>query len=478
MATPAQAKQRAVRYAVHTEAASLFKFLTATFSQMPRPVQVVGWFVFLLLFVYLVLSPVVGITYYEGRIMQLSFDPKTGEPSNPSPMSEITVTHDHSVLTNKQGEFTFAGRWPYIPFNPVKFWIDPGVLGEDVSIPTPGPLVSMFNPNRQTIYFVPSSRAKGAEGFPQHFFLDSKAANDARDSSRLPNVPQSAPATPAALNPGQRPSLLPVVYAAASNHTERNYTLRLREAKVSGLGREAQVYFDIRIDGQPFRSPNLPDSNSFDSRDLTVLADTPLRFDSLYFPVPEYARRVDISMIERKSFVQRDPLIGTVSLSLDANKTGPYPGLRGGNLELTLELLPPASVRCLAVPGKRKNYIAAVWLDIAEEHLKEVSKLQYDRGSNWGEAVRYVDSSDIYSGLDPFDHYTDLISIFASQPVRTSVDFASGSKITFATFCDVGSNAAGSPTDSYYRSLAYYSTYDFNTVSFAKTSAGRDSSSM
>jgi hypothetical protein len=87
MAAAAPARPKPVKYSVHTDATSLFKFLTSTFSQMPKSVQIIGWFVFLLLFVYLVLYPMLGITYYEGKIMLWSLDPKTGKPISPAPVA-------------------------------------------------------------------------------------------------------------------------------------------------------------------------------------------------------------------------------------------------------------------------------------------------------------------------------------------------------------------------------------------------------
>jgi hypothetical protein len=343
----------------------------------------------------------------------------------------------------------------------VNFWIeDPGVLGEEVSIPTPRPLVSLFNPNVQTIFFVPSSTIVDAGGLPQHYFLDSKSAKAALDQSTQATAPQPPPARPASFTPAAPRSLLSNVYASSLITAGRNFTVRLREARVSGIPSEAQVYLDIRIDGQPFHSSTLPDANSSEIRDLTLVADAPLRLDSLYFPVPERAHHVDISMVERKSFLQRDPLIGTVSFDLDANKTGIYPDLRGGNLQLTLEILPPASLRCVTVPGKGKNFIAAMWLDIAEQHLAQITRLQYDRGQNFGDA-RYMISSDPSAALDPFDHFVDMISIFAAQPVRASVDFAGGSKVNLAAFCQLGTNPTGSSMDPYYRAMAYFGARDY-----------------
>jgi tetratricopeptide (TPR) repeat protein len=54
-----------------------------------------------------------------------------------------------------------------------------------------------------------------------------------------------------------------------------------------------------------------------------------------------------------------------------------------------------------------------------------------------------------------------MISIFASQPVRATVDFSGGSKINLAAFCQAGANPAGSSMDSYYRASAYFGARDY-----------------
>jgi hypothetical protein len=272
------------KYAVNVEASNLFKFLTATFAQMPRPVQVIGWLVFLLLFVYLVLYPMLGVTYYEGKIKRLALDPKTGNPALPAPEANFIVKKGSSVVTNTDGEFTFAGHWPYIPFTSVKFWIEfPGVVKEEVAIPAPRPLISLFNPNLRELFYVPSSTARDANNLPQYFFQDLKTAVDALEKSKEGATSPSTPAASAAPIHRSLLSVFPVAYAAVVPLSGRNYTVRLREARVSGIGRTAQVYLDIRIDGQAFSAPQLPDATTAESRDLTVFADTPVRFDSLYF---------------------------------------------------------------------------------------------------------------------------------------------------------------------------------------------------
>ena len=58
--------------AYEARADSIFSFLRDTFSQMPKPIQVIGWLILLFLFVFLVLHPIIGITYFEGRVTTLT----------------------------------------------------------------------------------------------------------------------------------------------------------------------------------------------------------------------------------------------------------------------------------------------------------------------------------------------------------------------------------------------------------------------
>jgi hypothetical protein len=68
------ANDAAQKYSLEVQASSLFGFLKQTFSQMPRTVQVIGWLVILMLFAFLVLYPLLGITYLQGKIVPLSED--------------------------------------------------------------------------------------------------------------------------------------------------------------------------------------------------------------------------------------------------------------------------------------------------------------------------------------------------------------------------------------------------------------------
>ena len=100
--------------------------------------------------------------------------------------------------------------------------------------------MSLFNHNLRKIYYVPSSNLNDdTEEFKKHFFLDAKEAKRAMDKSKRAAFVD--PALFPALPTKTLPPLIPTVYAANLRATQRNYTLRLREVKVSGIDTAAQV---------------------------------------------------------------------------------------------------------------------------------------------------------------------------------------------------------------------------------------------
>src|SRR5215813_2049072 len=333
------------KYSVHADAANLFAFLKDSFFKMPRFVQVIGWMVFLFLFVFLVLYPLLGITYYEGHIVSLGID----QHKKPLPTDAvgIQVYKGDSTTTNDHGEFTLGVHTPDIPFVSVDFTFQSELGRETVSLPAPTPFVSLFNPNRKKIFYVPASTVTDKSGlFVKHYFLDEAEAREALRQSIVgeSNSKTSMDSIPSFDDLNDLPS---TVYAA-EKVSGRNYLLRIRELKVPGR-KSTEAYFDVRIDGRTTHFDNLPNASSPASRDLTVYGDMPARFDALSLPIPETARRVDISMFERKGFFQKDSLIGAVALDIGPEKVSKPISVVGGGMETTLELLPAMAMSCTAV---------------------------------------------------------------------------------------------------------------------------------
>jgi Tfp pilus assembly protein PilF len=447
-----------VRYSVHTDAATVFKFLSGTFFQMPKPVQVIAYFVFLFLFVYLVLNPILGITYYEGTVVTLGFD----ERQNPyeARAAGTTVTRGTTVVTNQLGEFTLGVRVPYIPLTSVELLFTPpgAKTGEEVPIPMPKPFLSLFSPNLRKVYYVPGSTVTDPSGlYVRHYFLDAKRARQARDSSVRHAYATQPPRVVPFRGAGENFGLSLEVHAAAPNPTGRAYMLRLRQLAVAGIKSAIEVYFEIRVDGQLLHLDTLPSADSSELRDLTVLAESPARFDALYIPVSEDAHHVDISILERKSFYQRDTRVGTVGFDFTPDKIGKVVPLSSANLELDVELLPPVTVACATVPGKQRNYIATFGLDLASDSLEDVDKVQYD-------VPGFEHSSVAFPEIGPFDFYAHTISIFAAQLVTAKIDFRGGSTLNLATLCTPATRHAKSPVEHYLLARAYWAAGDLQAA--------------
>lgn len=447
MASPAPQK---VPYSLHTDASSLFRFLKDTFFKMPKAVQVFGWIVFLLLFVFLVLYPLLGITYYEGRVVSLTI----GQDKKPhmTPGAGIRIHKEGTTTTNEQGEFIVGIHTPDIPFVKIDFDFSDGSETETVSIPTPAPFVSLFNPNRRKIFYVPSSTVQAEDGlYIQHYFLDEAEARKALNilAGSSSSLTDARPA-----DSGQAIGHLApdTVYASSPPSSNRSYTLRLDEIRIKGRQETTEVYFGVKIDGQSTHIEGLPDAQSPEIQDVSVLGDTPTRFDALSVPISNGARHVEISMFERKSFFQRDPLIGTVGLDINGDKVTKAVALAGGGMELTVKLLPAVALACTSVAGQTgKNIIAVLWLDIDRNDLKSVDSVRYDLGANFEQ--RYLATP----LLTPSTYYATGLSLGAPQPMKARVEFTGGDAVSLSTSCDRASTVTDTAAGHYVLARAYSS---------------------
>ena len=127
------------------QANSIFGFLKETFFKMPTYIQVVGWLVFLALFVFLVLYPLLGITYYQGKVTNLSLN-SDGKAARPTQESRLRIYRGRATRTNGAGEFTLPVRVPNIPMLRLDFDFGEEGQAETVSLPAQWPFLSMFLP--------------------------------------------------------------------------------------------------------------------------------------------------------------------------------------------------------------------------------------------------------------------------------------------------------------------------------------------
>jgi tetratricopeptide (TPR) repeat protein len=451
----APARDPLPRYSVHADATNIFAFLKDSFFKMPRPVQVIGWLVFLLLFVFLVLYPLLGITYYEGRVVYITI----GQEKKPQMAAApgIKIQKGASTITNEEGEFTMGVRMPNIPFVDVDFDFTYEKQTETVSLPMPGPFISLFNPNPRKIYYVPASNVPHKSGlYIKHYFLNEVEARDALNKSLVgasPGGNGSSPSEPlsARSRSGTGISMIGTVYAAGPALNKRNYTLWLEELRIPGRNSSAEVYFDARIDGRSMHFDSLPDAKSPESRDLTVYGDTPVRFDALTIPLPQETHRVEIAMFERKSFWEKNTLLGTVGFDISPDKVSKEMTLSDSNVQATLKLLPAVALACTtATEQGGKNIYGLLWLDIDKNDLAKINAVQYDLGP--GFERRKVSTPEI----QPSTFYASGVSLLVSQPMKGKVDFLQGGTAFLSTVCDRETKTADTALEHYFLGRAYY----------------------
>ncbi len=432
-ASPAEGK---AKYAIEAQAANLFAFLRQTFSQMPRSVQVVGWLVMLLLFVFLVLHPIIGITYFSGKVVTFKRD-KEGHTIMATERG-LRIHKGITTYTNDEGEFTVAVRVPNIPMLAAEFDLGSGEGKEIVSLPGPLPFVSMFNPNTRKIYYVPGSNLTDIFGVAKRFFLDPDEARKALgaghgEKSEGPRDGHSAISSfvlEQLRNSG-------VAHAAEQQFREPMYTLRLRELKLSGISSSAkEIYFDILVDGASVQVRDFPHAGSRKADYLTVFGGVPLRLQDMDIPLLKPFHRVDIAV--RSSGLIKDQTLGSAVWQLRPDDVGKTFTQTGKNLELMLEFMPPVAFKYSSWIREDKRFLSALWLDVPPEYLKSVA------------AVRYIfpdGSVGSFPIVNVQSHFQYISSLWQPEKVIAEITFVSGSAIRLTNYVEPKLGEMKSPLD-------------------------------
>ena len=205
---------------------------------------------------------------------------------------------------------------------------------EEVILPSPLPFLSLFSPNSQKIYYVENSKVDHKISGKKHYFTDSNEANAAFKAA-LEADTEKTHAVPHPLRErSQRPG---IAYAAAEyQYGEPTYTLRIQKLQISNIKNAAEIYFEIRIDGNIERFDHIPHANSNKLDLLTVFPKTWVRFDNLDILL-QHSHTIKISVFSERFLI--DKKIGVVEFELKPDDVGKVleKSTRNKDLELTLE---------------------------------------------------------------------------------------------------------------------------------------------
>jgi tetratricopeptide (TPR) repeat protein len=440
------------KYSIQAEEQSLFAFLKQAFFKMPSAVRVFAYLVFLFLFTFLTLYEFLGFTYYEGKVIYVAVNqqnPSMGIRDARPPRGMRVFKGDRDAYVNERGEFVIGIRSITIPFLTVNFDFDDGSPeGEEtVPIPTPLPVVSLFNPNEREIYYVPGNTLREADDTIRHYFLDRKEAHEALKKSLQKSQPASSALPATEFTPS-------IVHAAEPAPSGRTYFLALRQLKVSGNDDDAlDIYFEVRIDGLPVRVEKLATIDSSELSRVKISHDAPYQFSDVSIRIPETAGQVEIAVFQRRGLFQKDQLVG--SLGLQPRNTGIGPvTLSNASMQLNADFFPPIAVASASAPGQKDSSVVVFGLDIPGQFLSRVKSVQYDLGPGFEETGRIIKPP----AIERSNHFAYAIAIFAAQPINAHVDFEGGGSLDLKAFCDIKTKTPVSPMEHYLLGRAYSSS--------------------
>lgn len=451
------------KYSIHAEQQSLFAFLKEAFFKMPSPVRIFAYLVFLFLFSFLTLYEFLGVTYYEGRIFYVSLqnpqDPNSEIKDLPPPRGMRVFKDAREAFANERGQFVIGIRNVTVPLLKVNFDFYDPTGSEMVPIPSPLPLVSLFNPNERAIYYVPGNKIKEADGSVRHYFLDRREAHNALQRS----VPKPQPAKLEAL---PVPSVFAPAVVYAAEPDGRSYYLALRQLKISsGRDDTLDVYFEVRIDGAQVSVDGLPSVNSSELSRPKISRNESYSFDNVIIRIPETANHVEVAAFQRSRFLRKDLVLGSVGIEPRNTGVGQVT-LSDGKVQLGAELFPPVCTSWAVASGRRNNYIVAFGLDIPPQYLGRVRSVQYDLGPGF-DKNRIVRVPEISS----FDYFTDAISIYSAQPISTHVVFEGGGFLDLRALLDIKPKTPTSAMEHYLMARALANGGDFSRALEASNSA-------
>jgi Tfp pilus assembly protein PilF len=409
------------------EADSLFAFLRQTFLQMPRWVQVCGWFVFLFLFVFLVLYPLIGVTYVQGQVIKID-QGQDGSPSRPD-YALLKVHHPRAgtVLTNEQGEFLMPIQGPVIPMTAIDFEFGENPNPDHFSLPAPVPFVSLFNPNFTKIYYT-------AKGTAHHYFLKEDDATKAYKGNT--QLSKGGPDSGLGVT-SQSGMLAPTVVQAAVVGTSVGFTMRIVRLSVKAVDVDP-VYFVIKVNDQIVNVDAVPNAGSPASRMLSIQRDRPIQIDGFDIPLGTASSHVQLSLLAKR-FIFHDDTVSSADLNIVPplpQEVGNETTVQAGNLTVTYKVLPPMTLRCAGIEStSTKNLLRFVfWIEAPRQFLDKVSGVEYNLGPTFPSPIVSFPS------VTKANDWTFEIAAYSPQTIRGKVLVGNGDSMTVSTNCDVVDN--------------------------------------
>ncbi len=394
----------------------IFDFLQATFKMMPRPVQVIGWLIFLLLFTVIVLHPILGLTIFKGQIITLTRDDITGKKIGPKFEEGIEVTHDgKTIKTNESGEFTYVLKGGAIPFVGVQFKLGPNY--EIVNLSSALPYVSAFHPNITDIYYVPGSKYQNSLG-PKYYFTDkieaSKAFDDAEKASTVTgNDIGSLTIAGFDLNPIQN-----VIANSDIGKGVNPSILRFSSIRMKEIREPVKANVKMKI----LYSVYNKEKSKEESKSFFFIPNIEQPLENFDLKFKGFPKSINIKIYEKKYFYKKK--IEEFNLGISPDEISKPIKYSSNSLIANFQLFPPIDIDYIVIDNTMgKSKTVYYWLSVSEENLRLINKVSYQKSNR---SKNRIVTSPI---IDDFDYYSFGSTTYDPFTVTATIEFNSGGKI-------------------------------------------------
>jgi tetratricopeptide (TPR) repeat protein len=416
----------------------IFKFLRDTFNQMPMPVRVFGWVTLLFLFLILVLHPVLGITYFQGKVTVLQINDR--RETEPQPGKSIKIQKETHTFTNEEGEFIIPVRAMTLPLMRVKFDFIVGDHRETVPLPAPVPLLSLFDVNAATVWYVPGSKRRDRLGAVQRYFTEVNEAASAIKELTASTSPNVALAYSSLARSGVLSlPVLGVAYAATVD-SEDHAVVRVRRIRMTSNTAAQEIDVDIAIDNKPVRP-----STNHGSYSTVLIEGIAAGLRNLDLPLPKVGSQVQLRLFTKRSWFARSEL-ASVTFQPERIEPGKVITVQGKDVQVETEVLPPVSLKSTAVPGTDRAHWVNIWVNTPKEFVKYIVEVKYttEFGKDINPVIPYKEALYGWSRI-----------MYQSAPISALVVFVGGSSRKITKFVSLEHRDPNDWLDYYFYAKTY-----------------------